>query len=72
MIKPKVIKKLSTQGKLRLMEAIWDDLSDNEELMEFPERHKEILDKREKQIQSGEAKFIDWEDAKEQINKATR
>lgn len=72
MIKPEEVKKLSIQEKLLLMEAIWTDLSDNEEILEVPQRHKEILDEREQQIQAGEAKFIDWEKAREEINKAVK
>ena len=72
MIKPEEVKKLSVKEKLRLMEALWDDLSENEELIEIPESHKKILDEREKKIQSGEAKFVEWDKAKKEINDLTR
>ena len=72
MIKPSEVKNLSVEEKLLLMEALWNDLSEKVESMEIPERHKEILDEREKKIQAGEAKFVDWEKAKKQINKAVQ
>ncbi|MDZ7718373.1 MAG: addiction module protein [Balneolaceae bacterium] len=72
MIKQSEVKNLSTEEKLLLMEALWNDLSEKIESMEIPERHKEILDEREKKIQAGEAKFVDWEKAKKQINKAVQ
>jgi len=70
MIKPSELKKLSVEEKLLLLEALWNDLSDDIESMEIPERHKEILDERENKIKTGKAKFIDWEKAKKQINKS--
>jgi hypothetical protein len=35
------------------------------------EWQKEILDRRERLIQEGEAQFTDWEEAKKQIAKET-
>lgn len=72
MIKPSEVKNLSVEEKLLLMEALWNDLSEKAESIEIPERHKEILDEREKKIQVGEAKFVNWEKAKKQINKAVQ
>jgi hypothetical protein len=57
--------------KLLVMEAIWDDISREEEKLEVPEWHKDVLDEREKLIASGKAQFVDWEDAKKQIKEAT-
>ncbi|CAN5821205.1 hypothetical protein BH11VER1_BH11VER1_35150 [soil metagenome] len=54
------------------MEAIWDDLSREETVLEVPQWHKNILDEREQSIALGDARFIDWEDAKSQIKKAVR
>ncbi len=52
------------------MEAIWDEISREEENLEVPQWHKDILDERERLIAEGKAKFIDWEDAKKQIKEA--
>lgn len=56
--------------KLLVMEAIWDDISREEEKLAVPQWHKDILDEREQLISEGKAKFIDWEEAKRQINEA--
>jgi putative addiction module component (TIGR02574 family) len=66
------IHQLSLQEKLTAMEAIWDDISSVEENLEIPQWHKDLLDEREKLIADGKARFIDWEEAKEQIKQAVK
>jgi hypothetical protein len=56
--------------KLRVMEAIWDDISREEENLEVPQWHKDVLDERERLIAEGKSQFVDWEEAKQQIKKA--
>jgi hypothetical protein len=65
------IHQMPLHEKLLVMEAIWDDISREEEKLEVPEWHKDVLDEREKLIASGKAQFVDWEDAKKQIKEAT-
>ena len=55
--------------KLNLMEAIWDELSRDEEHLESPAWHDEVLKDREKAIESGNASISDWENAKDRIRK---
>ena len=57
--------------KLLVMEAIWDDISRDEENLEVPQWHKDVLDERERLIREGKAQFLDWEEAKKQIKEAT-
>ena len=64
------IHKMPLREKLLVMEAIWDDISREEENLEVPQWHKDILDERERLIAEGKAKFIDWDDAKNQIREA--
>ncbi len=66
------IHQLTLQEKLIAMEAIWDDISSGEENLEIPQWHKDLLDEREKLIADGKARFIDWEEAKEQIKQAVK
>lgn len=61
------LKQLPFHEKLRVIEALWDDLTCQEEQLDVPEWHKEILNEREKLLREGEAEFIDWEVAKKQI-----
>lgn len=65
------IHKMAFHEKLLVMEAIWDDISGEEEKLEVPQWHKDILDERERLVAEGKAKFIDWEEAKRQIKEAT-
>jgi len=53
--------------KLMTMEALWDDLCRDEEQIPVQDWHKQILDERQRQIDSGDARFVDWEEAKARI-----
>ena len=64
------LKELPLNEKMRMMEALWDGISSQEEILEVPRWHKDILDEREQLIREGKAKFIDWEIAKQQIRAA--
>jgi hypothetical protein len=61
------IKQLSREEKLRVMEAIWEDLSDEEEQVESPEWHKQALQETELRFSSGQEKIVDWQDAKKDL-----
>ena len=54
------IRKMPLHDKLLTMQALREDLADNEESVEVPEWHKNILDHREHLIAEGKARFIDW------------
>jgi len=58
---------MTTPDKLRLMEALWQDLSTNESEVASPEWHGDVLAERDRLIASGEESFIDWEIAKRQL-----
>ena len=62
------IDEMTLEEKLRAMEELWDDLC-RHGAVPVPQWHKELLDEREHQIDRGEAQFIDWEAAKEEIAK---
>ena len=66
------IYKMPLHEKLLAMEALWDDISREEAVLEVPQWHKDILDDRERLIAEGKARFIDWEDAKKQIRHAVQ
>lgn len=72
MINISEIKQMSKQEKLHLMETIWQQLSVDEEQIDVPQSHIEMLEKREAMVKRGESEFIDWQEAKEQITKATQ
>jgi hypothetical protein len=59
---------MSVEEKLQAMEALWEDLSRNADL-KSPAWHEEVLAERERQLEAGEASFMDWEQAKADIRK---
>jgi hypothetical protein len=65
------IQQLPLHEKLMVMEALWESIARDEDRLEVPQWHKDILDEREKLAQEGRAKFIDWETAKQQVRDAT-
>ena len=46
------------------MEELWDSLCHEENEIESPEWHKDILESRRKKIKEGKAEFISLEDLK--------
>jgi phosphoribosylanthranilate isomerase len=61
------IKHLSREEKLRVMEAIWEDLSNEEEQVESPDWHKKALQETEHRLNTGQEKTVDWQDAKKEL-----
>jgi hypothetical protein len=58
---------MSLEEKLQAMEALWEDLSREPDLIESPSWHKDLLKETESRADSGEATFCDWEKAKGSI-----
>ena len=65
------IDQMTIAEKLRIMEELWDDLRARADGVPIPQWHKDLLDERERLIESGEARFGDWETAKKRITKQT-
>lgn len=63
--------KMSVEEKLRALEQIWQALSKDESQLPVPDWHKKVLDERQRQIESGEAKFIPLEEFKDRVQKKT-
>lgn len=61
------IDRMTVREKLMAMEALWDSLCRDETQVPVPDWQRELLDERQRQVASGEAKFIDWETAKIRI-----
>jgi hypothetical protein len=58
---------MTLEEKLQIMEALWDDLSRDPDALESPAWHEDILRARQERLASGEAEFVDWEQAKADI-----
>lgn len=63
---------MTTEEKLQMMEALWDDLSRNASDIEPPAWHADVLAAREDAVERGDEEFEDWQHAREEIDKAVR
>ena len=64
--------KMTVSEKLAEMERLWDDLCRNPENVPSPPWHEAVLAERERQVAQGKMGFIDLDEARERIRKATR
>jgi hypothetical protein len=63
------LKKMSRAEKLRAMEAIWTDLTQNDQQFDSPAWHGDALREAERAVESGTAKFDDWDEAKKRLRR---
>jgi len=63
------IRHLSREEKLRVMEAIWEDLLKDDEQIESPEWHQKALQETESRLSSGQEKIVSWQNAKSELRK---
>lgn len=56
--------RLPKQEKFQLMEALWDDLSDDPDNLPSPSWHRTALLETERRVAASQEVAIDWEDAK--------
>lgn len=63
------LKKMSRAEKLRAMEAIWADLTQDDRRFESPAWHGDALREAERAVEAGTAKFVDWEAAKKRLRR---
>ncbi len=61
------IDQMTLAEKFCVMEQLWDDLRTRVDGVPMPQWHKDLLDERERLIETGEAKFDDWDTAKKRI-----
>ena len=63
------IKKLSRAEKLRVMEALWEDLCREDQSIQSPAWHESVLRETEERVQTGQEKILDWKVAKRELRK---
>ena len=63
------IKQLSRQEKLQVMEALWEDLSQEDHSVESPAWHESQLKETEQKVQAGTEDILDWSAAKKELRK---
>lgn len=66
------IKQLPKAEKLRLMEAIWDDLLQEDEPLDSPEWHGSALRETEECFAMGKEEMIEWHEAKKILQKQAK
>ena len=59
--------KMTKEEKLRIMEALWIDLTKSQEEFSSPGWHEDVLIAREERIKSGIEEYKDWEIAKKEL-----
>jgi hypothetical protein len=63
---------MTTEEKLRAMEALWADLSAKADNFESPAWHGDVLRERDQRIIEGKEPSLDWADAKRQLRDRLR
>jgi len=66
------IQRMPRQEKLKLMEALWADLSRDEAELESPAWHADALRETSERRARGEEKILDWERAKAELRKGKK
>ena len=66
------IRQLSLKEKMALFESLWAEISADPDQIEVPKWHKDLLDSREEALKRGDAKILEWEEAKRQIDQKIR
>jgi hypothetical protein len=61
---PADIRLMTVPDKIRLMEALWRDLSEGDALADSPDWHAAVLADRVARLESGQETLIDWAVAK--------
>ena len=60
---------MTLEEKLQAMEALWESLSRNPDALESPAWHGEVLRERQRLIDAGEERFLDWDEAQKEIDR---
>jgi len=58
---------LPRADKLRLMEALWSDLSQVDEQFDSPSWHEAVLKETQQRVAAGKEESVDWEAAKRRL-----
>ena len=66
------LKEMSRQDKLIAMEALWSDLTGDDQELESPAWHEVALSDTEARVKAGLEQSLDWNDAKEKLRSRTR
>ena len=65
------LEEMIVEEKLQTMEALWQSLSADPAGIESPRWQEKELAERERKVELGETKFVDWEKTKAEIRRRT-
>jgi hypothetical protein len=72
MIAQAEIRKMFFPEMVALLETVWAEIATDPDQVEVPQWHKDILDQRDVALKEGRATVLEWDEAKRQIEQATR
>ena len=58
------VKALPIYWKIKIMDAIWEDLRGRFEQMDLPQSQKDLLDQRRARVREGVARRVEWDSVK--------
>lgn len=61
---------MTTEEKLRLLEAVWQSLTQDSDSVRSPAWHGRVLEARDRALRNGESQLRDWSEAKQRIRDA--
>ena len=61
------LRKLPADEKLKIIEALWSDLADDDTSIVSPAWHEDELRKTEADLANGRIESLDWEKAKKEL-----
>lgn len=61
--------KLPVKDKIKVVQALWDDIAAEQSIDTLPAEHKRILQDRLNKIDSGHATFSSWTDVQKKYSK---
>lgn len=65
------VQQLPRSERLKLMEALWEDLSRPDSELQSPAWHAEELAATERRLAEGKEQILDWEVAKKELRSTT-
>lgn len=63
------LQQMSREEKLKVMHALWEDLARDDDAVEAPEWHGEVLRETEERVRSGFEHVRDWDEAKAELRR---
>lgn len=58
------IRNLPIEEKLKIMDALWDDMRSHYENLPIPHEVRKLLHHRKRRVSEGKAKLLKWDDVK--------